>query len=81
LQYKHLEHDRVPNPLLWLISIVSPAVILALWTMVIDGVFSHKVGGKKIKYTLKDRLSELNAGWLGLGLAISMQYVIVSTLC
>jgi diacylglycerol diphosphate phosphatase/phosphatidate phosphatase len=59
------------------IAVLSPAVVITLYTLVVDGLFSHKVGGRKRKYTWSERLWELNCGMLGLGLAITLQYVIV----
>jgi diacylglycerol diphosphate phosphatase/phosphatidate phosphatase len=46
----------------------------------VDGIFSHKVDGRKRKYSLKERLWELNCGLLGLALSIGLQYVIVGSL-
>jgi diacylglycerol diphosphate phosphatase/phosphatidate phosphatase len=77
LQYKFAIHERVPNLALVAIAVVSPAVIICGYTLVIDGIFSHNVDGQKKKHTRKERLWELNCGLLGLGLCISLQYVIV----
>jgi len=80
LQYPFAVQERVPNMLLVALSCLAPAIFIALYTLVIDGLFSQKVNGIKRKYTLKERLWELNCGLLGLALAISMQYVIVGEL-
>jgi membrane-associated phospholipid phosphatase len=80
LQYTYAVHERVPNLALFLIAVISPAVIITIYTLVVDGIFSHQISGRKRKYTWKERLWELNCGILGLGLAISLQYVIVASL-
>jgi membrane-associated phospholipid phosphatase len=80
LQYKYAVHERVPNLALFIIAVISPAAIITIYTLVIDGIFSHQVSGRKRKYTWKERLWELNCGILGLGLAISLQYAIVASL-
>jgi diacylglycerol diphosphate phosphatase / phosphatidate phosphatase len=77
LQYKYAIHERVPNSALVAIAVVAPVAIICFYTLVIDGIFSHRVNGQKRKHSMKERLWELNCGLLGLGLAISMQYVIV----
>jgi diacylglycerol diphosphate phosphatase/phosphatidate phosphatase len=79
LQYTYAVKERIPNIPLAIISVVCPLIIITFWTLVIDGIFSHKINGRKRKYTLKDRLWELNCGLLGLGLSISLQYVIVGS--
>lgn len=61
------------------IAVAGPMAIICIYTLVVDGLFSHRINGLKKKYTIKDRLWELNCGLLGLGLAIAMQYVIVGT--
>jgi hypothetical protein len=77
LHYKYAVHERVPNLALVAIAVAAPMAIISIYTMVVDGLFSHRVNGLKKKYSIKDRLWELNCGLLGLGLAIAMQYVIV----
>jgi diacylglycerol diphosphate phosphatase/phosphatidate phosphatase len=77
LQYTFAVKERVPNMLLVAVACLAPAIFIVFYTLVIDGIFSHKVNGSKRKYTMKERLWELNCGLLGLALAISMQYVMV----
>jgi len=79
LQYKYAVHERVPLALLYTCSIVAPAAIIAFYTLVIDGIFSHQAGGHRRRYKLKDRLWELNCGILGLLLANGAAYVITGT--
>src|ERR1700712_1387863 len=77
LQYRFAVQERVTNLSLVIIAVACPAAIIGIYTLVIDGIFSHKVSGRKRKYTWKERLWELNCGLLGLGLTICLQYVIV----
>jgi diacylglycerol diphosphate phosphatase/phosphatidate phosphatase len=79
LRYPYAVHERVPIPLALAIAGVAPAVIIAIYTLVIDGLFSHQAGGRK-KYTLKSRLWELNCGILGLLLGIGASFVITGAL-
>lgn len=62
----------------------SPIVIIIIYTMVIDGLFSHHKssssdgsGRRKLTgpYRLKDRLWELNCGILGLLLSQGLAFV------
>jgi diacylglycerol diphosphate phosphatase / phosphatidate phosphatase len=55
--------------------------VMAIYTLIIDGLFAHKIMGEKRKHALKGRIWELNCGILGLALAISLQYVIVGMSC
>jgi len=84
LHYPFAKKERVPVPLLVVIAVLGPAAVIAVYTLVIDGLFSHqaptastgrrrKLGGR---YRLKDRLWELNCGILGLGLAVAASFVI-----
>jgi diacylglycerol diphosphate phosphatase/phosphatidate phosphatase len=75
LHYTYALKERVPVPALLMISTVAPAIIIAIYTLVIDGIFSHAGSGRK-KYTLKARLWELNCGILGLLLAVGASFVI-----
>ncbi|KAE9963429.1 hypothetical protein BLS_009306 [Venturia inaequalis] len=79
LHYKYAVHERVPVPWLLVIVAVAPMIIIALYTIVIDGLFSTSGKGRK-QYTFKSRLWELNCGILGLFLAIGASFVITGTL-
>lgn len=89
LHYPFAEHERVPVPWLCVYVILAPAAIIALYTMVIDGLFSHQTtmpadrsGIKRLsgRYRFKDRLWELNCGILGLGLSIGAAFTITGAL-
>ncbi|KAH8700256.1 PAP2 domain protein [Talaromyces proteolyticus] len=88
LQYPYAVHERVTIQEALLISILSPIVIIAIYTLVIDGLFSHhkpisdRSGRRKLTgpYRLKDRLWELNCGILGLLLSQGLAFVITQVL-
>lgn len=89
LHYPFAEHERVPVMWLCVYVVAAPAVIIGLYTMVIDGLFSHQtpqpVGRTGIKrlsgrYRFKDRLWELNCGILGLLLSIGAAFTITGAL-
>ncbi|KAF2814867.1 PAP2-domain-containing protein [Mytilinidion resinicola] len=89
LHYPYAEHERVPVAWLVVIACFGPAVVIAVYTLVIDGLFSHQVStttpaGRRRKltgkYRMKDRLWELNCGILGLALAVGASFVIVGAL-
>lgn len=79
----------MPVPLLCILVVGGPLVIIALYTLVIDGLFSHqtpmpsgRAGVKRLsgRYRLKDRLWELNCGILGLGLSVGAAFTITGAL-
>ncbi|OCK81969.1 PAP2-domain-containing protein [Lepidopterella palustris CBS 459.81] len=88
LHYPYAVHERVP--ILWavVIAVVCPAIIIAIYTLVIDGLFSHQrpvaSSGRRRRlsgtYRLKDRLWELNCGILGLLLATAAAFTITGAL-
>ncbi|KAJ9260306.1 hypothetical protein DTO195F2_4596 [Paecilomyces variotii] len=89
LQYPYAVHERVPIQDALLISLVFPAVVIVIYTLFIDGLFSHKKpsttstsGRRKLSgtYRWKDRLWELNCGILGLLLSQAMAFVITQIL-
>ncbi|KAL8662779.1 MAG: hypothetical protein Q9168_008201 [Polycauliona sp. 1 TL-2023] len=87
LQYPFAEHERVPIPLLFVLNSLLPAVVIALYALLIDGLFSrHKQttprdGQRTLgKYRLKDRLWEFNCGILGLLLSQGAAFVITGAL-
>lgn len=79
----------MPVPLLCIIVVGGPAVIIAFYTLVIDGLFSHqtamptgRAGVKRLsgRYRFKDRLWELNCGILGLGLSVGAAFTVTGAL-
>jgi diacylglycerol diphosphate phosphatase / phosphatidate phosphatase len=84
IQYPFAVKERIPIPVALVISAMFPIFVIALYTLVIDGIFSHQrketgAGWTKV-YRLKDRLWELNCGILGLFLAHGAAFVITGTL-
>ncbi|KAL8932256.1 MAG: hypothetical protein Q9211_006426, partial [Gyalolechia sp. 1 TL-2023] len=87
LQYPYAVHETVPVALLFVLGMIIPALIIALYALLIDGLFSrHKEtvprdGHRTLgKYRLKDRLWELNCGFLGLLLSQGTAFVITGAL-
>ena len=75
-------HERVPIFAAIVIAIGGPLVVISVYTLVIDGLFSHHKDGdaRRGPYTLKKRLWELNCGILGLLLASGTAFVITNVL-
>lgn len=86
LQYPFAVKERVSIGLALAISTITPAIIIALYTLVIDGIFSHRqpqagtLRSHRHVYTLRDRLWELNCGVLGLLLSEGAAFVITTAL-
>lgn len=89
LHYPFAEHERVPVFWLLIYVVAAPAVIIGIYTMVIDGLFSHQTampssrnGIKRLsgRYRFKDRLWELNCGILGLALSVGASFTITGAL-
>ncbi|KAF2205958.1 lipid phosphate phosphatase 1 [Delitschia confertaspora ATCC 74209] len=87
LHYPYADPERIPVFWLCIITVLFPAIVIAFYTLVIDGVFSHQLptygsGGRKLfgRYRLKDRLWELNCGILGLMLSVCASFTITGAL-
>lgn len=89
LHYPYAKVERVPVIWLCVYVVAAPAVIIGIYTMVIDGLFSHqtampsaRTGIKRLsgRYRFKDRLWELNCGILGLGLSVGAAFTITGAL-
>lgn len=85
LQYPYAVKERITIQEALLISLLTPLVTIAVFTLLLDGLFSHhkssstdRSGRRKLKgpYRFKDRLWELNCGILGLLLSQAMAFVI-----
>ena len=82
LMYPMADPERVPIWMAMVYSCFCPAVIIAIYTLLLDGVFSKskKVVSRGQRYTWGDRLWELNCGILGLFLAQGAAFVITGSL-
>lgn len=84
IQYPYAVKERVPNGLALIICVIIPMAVIALYTLILDGIFSHrrKTTGTSWTsvYRIKDRLWELNCGILGLALAEGAALVITGSL-
>ncbi|KAF7714415.1 Uncharacterized protein PECH_001355 [Penicillium ucsense] len=87
LQYPFAVHERIPIYLAVCISACFPIVLIIVYTLFIDGLFSHHkqdpASGKRKMlgpWRWKDRLWELNCGILGLLLSQSLAFVITQVL-
>lgn len=74
--------ERIPIWLCMVYSCFAPAVIIAVYTLFIDGTFSKskKSMTRSQRYTWGDRCWELNCGILGLFLAQGTAFVITGSL-
>lgn len=82
LQYPIADPERVPIWVAMIYSCGAPIVIIAIYTLLLDGMFSHSKGSvsRKQRYTFGDRLWELNCGILGLLLSQGAAFVITGSL-
>ncbi|OJJ44523.1 hypothetical protein ASPZODRAFT_153460 [Penicilliopsis zonata CBS 506.65] len=88
LQYPYAVHERVPIFLALCISGAAPIAIITVYTLLIDGLFSHHKPQDPVSrkrkltgpYRWKDRLWELNCGVLGLLLSQALAFIITQVL-
>ncbi|KAE8348050.1 phosphatidic acid phosphatase [Aspergillus coremiiformis] len=88
LMYPYAVHERVSIPLALCISGLGPLAIILIYTLLIDGLFSHHKpvnttsGKRKLTgpYRFKDRLWEFNCGFLGLLLSQGLAFLITQVL-
>ncbi|KAK2761295.1 hypothetical protein FQN54_001817 [Arachnomyces sp. PD_36] len=88
LQYPYADPERISIGLCFILACVFPAAVIVIYTLAIDGLFSHHkptnpaTGRRKLtgKYRWKDRLWELNCGILGLLLSEGAAFVITGAL-
>lgn len=82
IQYPYAVKERIPIHVALIISCAFPILVIAVYTLVLDGFFSQrrKERGYLGVHKLKDRLWELNCGILGLFLSQGAAFVITGTL-
>lgn len=81
LQYPYAVKERVPVPLLYVCAIIAPAVIIALYALVLDALLQRRrARGRDDVLSFKERLWEANCGILGMLLASGSAFVITMVL-
>ncbi|KAJ5669151.1 hypothetical protein N7462_010221 [Penicillium macrosclerotiorum] len=87
LQYPYAVHERIPIVYALCISGLFPLVLIIVYTLFIDGLFSHHkpqdLSGKRRTrgpWRWKDRLWEMNCGILGLLLSQGLAFVVTQVL-
>ncbi|KAJ5724644.1 hypothetical protein N7493_006372 [Penicillium malachiteum] len=88
LQYPYAVHERIPIQYALCISGLFPLVLIIVYTLFIDGLFSHHKpqdpisGKRKLRgpWRWKDRLWEMNCGILGLLLSQALAFLITQVL-
>ncbi|KAJ6095579.1 hypothetical protein N7486_006325 [Penicillium sp. IBT 16267x] len=88
LQYPYAVHERIPIQWALCISGLFPLVLIIIYTLFIDGLFSHHKpldpasGKRKLRgpWRWKDRLWEMNCGILGLLLSQALAFLITQVL-
>ena len=80
--YPIADPERVPIFMAMVYSCFCPIIIIAVYTLLLDGMFSNSKKGvaRSSRYTWADRLWELNCGVLGLFLAQGTAFVITGSL-
>lgn len=85
LQYPYATKERVTIVHAMMISAGFPVVVILVTTLLLDGMFSHRkpvpgTTGYRARYTLKDRLWQLNCGIMGLFLAQASAFVLTDAM-
>ncbi|KAL7272117.1 hypothetical protein RUND412_005087 [Rhizina undulata] len=83
LQYPMAVPERIPAKWAAVIAVVFPLVVFIIWTMLIDGRFSHHKPANRSRagrWTMRERLWQLNCGILGLGLSVACAIVVTGAL-
>ncbi|RPB11020.1 PAP2-domain-containing protein [Morchella conica CCBAS932] len=88
LQYPYADPERISAAEAGVIACLFPLICVIFWTMIIDGLYSHhkpaqtrrRLLGGGGKWTMADRLWEMNCAILGLGLSAAGSIVITGAL-
>ncbi|KAL7276942.1 hypothetical protein RUND412_000034 [Rhizina undulata] len=87
LQYPMANPERIPAKWAAVIAVAFPLLVIIIWTMLIDGLFSHHktpVNRRRMMggggWTMRERLWQMNCGILGLGLSVACAIVITGAL-
>ncbi|KAK6007702.1 hypothetical protein QM012_004516 [Aureobasidium pullulans] len=76
ISFPYVEHDEISTALLVVLSLVVPAVAIAIVTALFVPAFSRSRLRDQRYWTRK--LWEFNAGWMGLGLSFALAFFITS---
>lgn len=76
ISFPYVEHDEVSTALLVVLSLVVPAVVIAIVTALFVPAFSSSRLRDQRYWTRK--LWEFNAGWMGLGLSFALAFFVTS---
>ncbi|KAG9574477.1 PAP2 domain-containing protein, partial [Aureobasidium melanogenum] len=76
ISFPYVEHDEVSTALLVVLSLIVPAVVIAIVTALFVPAFSRSRLRDQRYWTRK--LWEFNAGWMGLGLSFVLAFFITS---
>ncbi|KAH0392171.1 PAP2 domain-containing protein, partial [Aureobasidium melanogenum] len=76
ISFPYVEHDAVSTALLVVLSLIVPAVVIAIVTALFVPAFSRSRLRDQQYWTRK--LWEFNAGWMGLGLSFVLAFFITS---
>ncbi|KAH0364099.1 PAP2 domain-containing protein, partial [Aureobasidium melanogenum] len=76
ISFPYVEHDEVSTALLVVLSLILPAVVIALITFLFLPAFSRSRLHDQRYWTRK--LWEFNAGWMGLGLSFVLAFFLTS---
>jgi hypothetical protein len=77
LQYPFADPERITAAWAGVIACLFPLVVIIFWTMLIDGMYSHRKPPSNRSrimsgpWQISDRLWEMNCGILGLGLSVA----------
>ncbi|KAJ5931140.1 hypothetical protein N7466_006633 [Penicillium verhagenii] len=72
ISYPYTEHETVTDTTLILVSVLAPAAVILITALAIIPGTAAPAGIKPSKYqTLRRKLWEWNAGWMGLGIALA----------
>lgn len=85
IQYPYAAKERITINFAVVLDCLVPAIVIAVYTLIIDGLFSHQASANRRKissgrYKLAERLWELNCGILGLALSQGLAFVITGAL-
>jgi len=76
ISYPYVESDEISTALLVVLSLILPAVVIAIVTALFVPAFS--VSSLRNQRYWKRKLWEFNAGWMGLGLSFALAFFVTT---